>query len=231
MENIYIQALNQIISNQKTELKETPFKMIKFNSNIKIMLELIEKMTKAEQKISALIKLLGLYDYYTKIHAQNVAHLSKKIAINLNLTQIEIKNSYLAGLLHDIGKTMIPLKILNKKKALTEAEFLLIKKHSIWGYQILKEISDLKEIANYVLYHHEKWNGEGYPKGLKTKEIPLIAQIVALADAWDAMCSDRPYKKAMPQTKALVQIKANMGQQFSPQIVKIFLDNLKIANN
>lgn len=201
MKNSYLQDLNQIISKQKAELRESPS------------------------------KLLGLYDNYTKLHVQNVALLSEKIAINLSLTNIEIKNAYLTGLLHDIGKIMLPLRILNKKTTLTKAEFSLIQNHSAWGHQILKEILGFKKIATYVLYHHEKWDGSGYPKGLKAQEIPLISQIVALADAWDAMCSDRPYRKAMSQSKALSIIKSNKTTQFSPKIVKIFLVSLKKANN
>ena len=176
--------------------------------------------------ILTLTNLLEIHDLYTKGHNQSVADLSKELAQALNLKESEVKRAYWSGILHDIGKSLIPKNILNKKTKLTKEEFSIIKKHPYWGYKILKDSTQLKEIAEYVLYHHEKWDGSGYPEGLKGREIPLISQIVAIADSWDAMCSNRAYRKALSRKKAVVQIKINKGKQFSPQVAAVFLKNI-----
>src|SRR6056297_1504553 len=147
-----------------------------------------------EEIILSLSNLLGIHDSYTRGHNRNVANLSKELAEYCELGESEIRKSYWSGILHDIGKTLIPAEILNKKTKLTEAEFAEIKKHPKWGYEILKDSAELSEIAGYVLYHHENWDGSGYPEGLSGDEIPLISQIVSLADAWDAMNSNRAYR-------------------------------------
>ncbi|MFW6280786.1 MAG: HD-GYP domain-containing protein [Halanaerobium sp.] len=179
-----------------------------------------------EEIILALSNLLGIHDSYTRGHNQNVADLSKELAECLGLDDSEVQKSYWSGILHDIGKTLIPAEILNKKTKLTEAEFSVIKKHPKWGYEILKDSAELNEIAGYVLYHHENWDGSGYPEGLSGDEIPLISQIVSLTDAWDAMNSNRAYRKALSKEKAVEQIKLNSGKQFSPKIVRLFLENI-----
>ncbi|MFW5988569.1 MAG: HD-GYP domain-containing protein [bacterium] len=179
-----------------------------------------------EEIILSLSNLLGIHDSYTRVHNQKVADLSQKLAECLGLKESEVKKSYWSGILHDIGKTLIPAEILNKKGKLTETEFAEIKKHPKWGYEILKDSAELNEIAGYVLYHHENWDGSGYPDGLCGAEIPIISQIVSLADAWDAMNSNRVYRKALSKEKAVEQIKLNSGKQFSPKIVRLFLENI-----
>ena len=210
-----------------------------FSNNSIKMVSVLEKIassyltTKRYQKLQekfkqeiilSLSNLLGIHDNYTKGHNQKVADLSRELAQKMGLNKTEIKKSYWTGLLHDIGKTLIPASILNKKSSLTPAEFSEIKKHPEWAYKTLKDSAELKNIAKYILHHHEHWDGSGYPDALVGEEIPLISQIVSLADAWDAMCSDRSYKKALKKEEAINRVLKNRGKQFSPLVVDVFLD-------
>ncbi|MFW5736191.1 MAG: HD-GYP domain-containing protein [Halanaerobium sp.] len=180
---------------------------------------------KLNREITVLLSnLMGIHDHYTEGHNQKVAELSKELARLLNLSDSDVKKAYLTGILHDIGKTLVPASILNKKEALTTEEYSLIKKHPLWAYKILSNSDELKDIAEFVLHHHERWDGSGYPSGLAGEEIPLISRIVSLADAWDAMCSNRVYQKALSRKEAIKQLKINKAKQFSPDLVDIFLD-------
>lgn len=178
--------------------------------------------------ITSIIKIMEMYDLYTKGHSESVATIASVIAKGMNLSKKSIQDTYWAGLVHDIGKLLIPLNILNKKEKLTDSEYEFVKKHPIWGNKALKHSKVLKPIANYILHHHEKWDGSGYPEGLKGDEIPLIAQIIALADAWDAMLSKRAYRDSLSFDEALKEIKRNKGTQFSPNVVEAFI---KIIEN
>jgi len=184
-----------------------------------------------KELVTSTIKILELHDNYTRGHSENVAQVASKIAEKMGLSKKEIKDAYWAGMVHDIGKLLVPLGILNKAKALTSEEFNVIKKHPHWGYIALDKTETLSHIARYVLYHHEKWDGTGYPKGLKSKEIPLLSQILAVADAWDAMTSHRAYRKALSTATALQEIKNNRGTQFSPRIVDAFLSLQRVRKS
>jgi PAS domain S-box-containing protein len=175
--------------------------------------------------ITSIIQLLELYDTYTKGHSENVAEMAADIAENMNLSQREIKDSYWSGMVHDIGKLIVPLNILNKKGRLSESEYELIKRHSTWSFKALNKSETLNHVARYVLYHHERWDGKGYPEGLTGHEIPLISQILAVADAWDAMSSKRSYRDSLGKSRALQEVKENKGTQFSPDVVESLLDN------
>lgn len=176
-----------------------------------------------EDIIKSLVSFLELHDEYTKNHSQKVAELSKRIAEKMNLDKEMQKKIYLTALLHDIGKLIIPLDILNKKAKLSDEEYNQIKMHPIYGYNALVKIESLKEIAIGIRHHHERWDGKGYPDGLKEDEIPLVSQVIALADAWDAMNSKRAYRDVLKKEVAIEEIKKNLGKQFSPRIGKIFL--------
>lgn len=183
--------------------------------------------TLREDIIRALITFLEQHDEYTKNHSKNVAELSAEIAKKMNLSDSFIRKVYLTGLLHDIGKLLMPLEILNKKGSLNEDEYNIIKKHPLIGYNALIKTESLKEIAIGVKHHHERWDGKGYPDGLKGEEIPLMSQIIAVADAWDAMISKRAYRNPLGYKKAVEEIIKNSGKQFSPEIVKVFLEIIK----
>jgi len=173
--------------------------------------------------ITAIIKILEMYDYYTKGHSQNVANLATAIAKEMRLNKEQVQAAYWAGMVHDIGKLLIPLDIINKNGKLTEREYDLIKKHPVLGYRALSISDSLKKVSKYVLHHHERWDGRGYPDGLKGNQIPLIAQILQLADSWDAMRSKRAYRDPLSRDEAIKEVIKNIGSQFSPEVAKIFL--------
>lgn len=177
---------------------------------------------------TSVIKIMEMYDLYTKGHSESVAELASVIAKEMNLSRKTIKNTYWAGLVHDIGKLLIPIEIINKAEKLTENELELIKKHPVWGNKALSDSKTLQPIAKYLLYHHERWDGKGYPEGLKGDQIPLISQILGVADAWDAMSSKRSYRDPLSFEKAFAEIKDNKGTQFSPIVVEAFI---KIADD
>lgn len=173
--------------------------------------------------ILALTKLLELYDTYTNGHSQKVAKLCVDISKEMNLSYSYTKDIYWAAMIHDIGKILVPLEILNKNEPLTREEYEEIKLHPIWGYMVLQGSPRLKHIGSYVKHHHERWDGTGYPDQLKKDSIPLASQIISVADAWDAMTSIRAYRNAYPKDYALNQIKINSGTQFSPDVTNVFL--------
>lgn len=129
-------------------------------------------------------------------------------------------------MLHDIGKMGIDDRVLNKPGKLTDDEWAIMKKHPEIGYRIAKSSPELEPIAEYILAHHERWDGKGYPQGLKGEEIPLLSRIVAVADAYDAMTEDRVYRKALTKEQTLDEIRKNIGSQFDPHIAQIFLKNI-----
>lgn len=156
-------------------------------------------------------------------HSQRVSLLSEEFGYTLRLTDREINALRSMSLLHDVGKIAIDENILNKEGPLTDLEYKEMKRHPEIGYRILSAVPELSEIAEYVLAHHERWDGHGYPRGLKGEEIPRMARIISIVDAFDAMTSDRPYRKARDIEWALAQLKENAGTQFDPKLVDIFI--------
>lgn len=177
--------------------------------------------------ITSIIKIMEMYDLYTKGHSENVAEIASSIAKEMNLPRRTIINTYWAGLVHDIGKLLIPLDIINKNGKLTDREYELIKKHPVWGSEALSSSESLKTISEYILYHHEKWDGSGYPEGISGRKIPIISQILAVADAWDAMLSKRAYRKPLSIEEALLELHENKGSQFSPRVVEAFIKMIR----
>ncbi len=163
-------------------------------------------------------------DAYTRGHSERVTLYSVLLAHYLELDEDLINIIRQAGVVHDIGKIGIPDAILNKPGRLTDEEYDMIKLHPVIGANILAPIEFLKEIKEVVLYHHERWDGRGYPEGLKGEEIPLTARILAIGDTFDAMTSSRPYRKALPVEIALAEIERCAGAQFDPEIAYKFLE-------
>lgn len=195
----------------------------------------IEKTEKKYQKLQLdqlkdivviLTELLEIHDKYTKNHSVSVAEISQKIAVAMELPEKVINEVYYAGLVHDIGKAIISNDIINKKGRLTEEEFEVIKKHPVYAYDTLEKAEGLKHIANIVLQHHERWDGSGYPNGVKGEDIYLESRILAVADAFDAMTSDRPYRKALSCEKAIEEVKAYSGKQFDPEIAAVAIEKV-----
>ncbi|WP_226670915.1 HD-GYP domain-containing protein [Metabacillus litoralis] len=170
-------------------------------------------------------KLLDSRDKYTALHSRNVARYSRLIAEELKLSKQTCDTIYMGGLLHDIGKVSIPETILNKPAKLTYQEYEIVKQHPSTGFSIIKDIPSFMNtgVLDIVLYHHEKFDGTGYPKGLKGLDIPLLARITAVADAFDAMTSRRVYRDEKDITDVLEEIKKNKGIQFDPEIADLFI--------
>ena len=162
-------------------------------------------------------------DKYTSGHSKRVADYSKEIAKRLGKSDEELERIYLISLLHDIGKIGIPDEIINKQTKLTDEEFEVIKTHPEIGSDILKNIETIPEIRTGVRWHHERFDGNGYPDGLKASEIPEYAQIIAVADSYDAMTSNRSYRNLMSQATVRKEIEKGSGSQFSPAIASIML--------
>jgi len=178
---------------------------------------------KVKEILVSVAKLMDIHDPYTNGHSTNVAKLSQEIAIEMGLSDENINDAYWSGMVHDLGKLLIPIEILNKEGPLTDAEFKIIKAHPSYGYEVLCHSDSLSNIANYVLHHHEKWDGTGYTDNLAGDDIPLVSQILSVADSWDAMINERPYRQAMTEEKALLEIQKNRGKQFSPLVVDAFV--------
>jgi len=177
--------------------------------------------------LKTLIAAIEVKDRYTRGHSEHVIRYALAIAQELNLTKQEKGVVKAAALLHDIGKIGITEKILLKSGRLTREEREQIRKHPSIGVEILGSIRALREVIPLVLHHHERYDGKGYPSQLRSEEIPVGARILAVADAFDAMISDRPYRKALSFKKALAELSENSGSQFDPKVVKIFVDILK----
>ncbi|MGE5626634.1 MAG: FIST N-terminal domain-containing protein [Solirubrobacterales bacterium] len=159
-------------------------------------------------------------------HSKRVGELCQKLGAAIGLTEVETIELKTAGVLHDIGKIVLEDKLLMKAEKLNEQEWNAIKCHSDTGYQIVNSCFNLQDLANGILSHHERWDGKGYPTGLKGDEIPLTARIIALADSYDSMISDKPYRKALSKEEAIAEIRDNAGTQFEPEIAKIFIEKV-----
>jgi diguanylate cyclase (GGDEF)-like protein len=153
-----------------------------------------------------------------------IATLATGMALQMGLPQDEIERIRIASLLHDLGKLAVPLEILDKRSSLSDHEWQAIGEHPRIGQVILEQASSLREAVPTVLHHHERFNGGGYPHGLRGKEIPLGARIVAVADAYHAIVHDRPYRNARDHEHALAELRANAGTQFDPEIVDVFCE-------
>lgn len=164
-------------------------------------------------------------DHYTEEHCSRVAALSVKIAKSMHCSARAIESLKIAALLHDVGKIAIPDNILLKPDRLTLEEFTFIKAHTELGYRILQPISLLDQERNIILHHHERWDGKGYPAGLAGGDIPFLSRILAVADSFDAMTNNRPYRSAMSISAALEEVKTNSGAQFDGSVVEAFLQN------
>ncbi len=174
--------------------------------------------------LEALTASIDAKDRYTCGHSQRVAHLTQQLARVIGLDENVVRRMHIAGLVHDVGKIGVPEGLLLKPGKLTDEEFAWIKRHPEIGYRILKDIPQLQDILPGVLYHHERWDGRGYPKGLKGEEIPQVARLIGLADSFDAMSSTRTYRSGMDRKQVLKEIERCSGTQFDPELVPIFIE-------
>ena len=189
------------------------------------------KISSARSRRSALVlslrQALAEKSHETEEHARNSRQHAVNLAQRIGLPDSEVVTSSLVAVLHDIGKVGISERILDKPGPLTEEEWQVMRQHCEIGHRIVASSPDLLDVAEGVLYHHERWDGKGYPHGLKGEEIPISARIVALADAFDAMTSDRAYRKALCRNAAMEEIASGAGSQFDPYLTREFLAMLK----
>ena len=176
------------------------------------------------ESIYAFAKTIEARDYYTGEHAESMISIVTKIGRRLNLSNNVIESLKHAAVLHDLGKIGIPDNILHKPGKLTKEEYEIIKKHPQIGAEIIRAVHFLRELVPLILYHHERYDGTGYPKGLKGEGIPLGARIITIADVYQALVSDRPYRKAYSEKEALEIIREGSGTQFDPQMVDVFME-------
>jgi diguanylate cyclase (GGDEF)-like protein len=173
--------------------------------------------------LDALVTAVDKRDHYTRQHSEDVTEYSLMIAQQLGLSQDTMRTLRLAGLLHDLGKIAIPDAILRKPSALTDEEFDLMKQHPVYGWLIVSAIPSLSETLPAIRHHHERYDGRGYPDALAGEDIPLLGRLMAVADAYSAMTTDRPYRKGMPPSQAVDQLRKGAGTQFDPVMVEAFL--------
>lgn len=174
--------------------------------------------------LTALANAVEARDLYTRGHTERVWYMAESLAIHMGWGEDKIQEVRMGSILHDIGKIGVPDAILNKRGPLTNQEFEIMKAHTTQGVTILEGIEFLKPAHPYVLYHHERYDGKGYPQGLKGEKIPMEGRLMAVVDTFDAITSERPYRKRRDLLKAVKEIKDNCGTQFDPFVVDVFID-------
>lgn len=187
----------------------------KEQKNVKLMVS---------QTVEALAEAIDTKDRYTNGHSRRVAKYSRMIAESIGMSEDDCDKIYIIGLLHDIGKIGIPIAIINKETKLTDEEYELIKTHTIAGKRILSKINMSPDLVLGANYHHERYDGKGYPEGLVGKKIPEVARIIAVADAYDAMASKRSYRDALPQSQIRKELEKGIGTQFDPEFAAVMID-------
>lgn len=221
---------NRVYSSNDIKIDKIPIS--EEEKKVESLKEGLEKVSRRANQtimktISTFIKTIDVESVYTVEHAEKVSQYATKISKILNLSENKIDLINLASLLHDIGKIGISRKILFKNGKLTEEGYDRVKKHPEIAVDIIRSIRDFRGIIPIILHHHERWNGKGYPEGLKGEDIPLGARIMAVADVYHALTSNRPYRKAYSKNKAMEIIKNSSGTDFDPKIVEIFLKILR----
>ncbi|NQT22630.1 MAG: HD domain-containing protein [Candidatus Omnitrophica bacterium] len=175
------------------------------------------------ESVKALSEAIAVREPYTKGHIERVSKYAELISKELGLAKEEIDTIKYGCILHDVGKIGVNVDIINKTSKLTPSEYEKIKKHPYMGVQIIRGVKFLEKAKDIILYHQERYDGLGYPRGLKGEEIPISARIVALADTYDAMSSDRPYRQRLKEPEIILKIKKESGKQFDPNVVDAFL--------
>jgi putative nucleotidyltransferase with HDIG domain len=206
-----------------------------FNTMAEQLQGYIQRLTAAAQlnnelfmgTIKALAEAIDEKDPYTRGHSERVNRYAVMLAKQLGLSKKEIREIHIASLFHDIGKIGIEDKILRKPAVLTDDEYTIMKQHPDKGAQMLSKIKAMKDIIPGLRFHHERWDGSGYPLGMKGEQIPMAARIVAVADAFDAMTTNRPYQKGMPYDKAIARLFELSGKAFDRRVVQAFADAYK----
>lgn len=208
----------------KTRIEEDIQEILKETEDHMYRNKLNESSSMRSKTIALIMNTLYEKNNREMLHSKRVGELCAQIATRMNFDEDDINQIKIAGLMHDIGKIGINETILNNPNKLIKDEWREVERHSEIGYRILSSVNEFSEIAEYVLEHHEKLDGTGYPRGLKGDEISLQARIITMADSYDAITNDRPYREAMTNVQAILEIKRCTGTQFDPEIAKIFID-------
>ncbi|MEA4846579.1 MAG: HD-GYP domain-containing protein [Clostridiaceae bacterium] len=192
--------------------------------------KLLDDKSSRNAIIDTLLGMLYEKSMETEGHSKRVETHCYSIGIKLKLSPRELEELSLLAILHDIGKVGINPDILKKPGRLTTSEWEEMKRHPEIGYRMVKVTPELADVAEFILSHHERWDGKGYPRGLKGEEIPLVCRILAVIDAYDAMTNDRVYRKAMSSEEAILELQKNAGTQFDSEIVRLFIQILQSKN-
>lgn len=175
------------------------------------------------ETLEAVSSIVEANDPYTAGHSAGVTEIAMGIAQEMGLNEGSLNTLRIAGPLHDLGKVGIPSSVLNKPAVLTQAEWVMIQSHPVVSAETAERVAAFKDAVPVIRHHHERWDGSGYPDGLEGEDIPLLARILAVADGFEALTSNRPYRSAMSEEEALVTLKEGAGGQWDPQVVKMFL--------
>ena len=211
----------------KDEVQENIFEVLNRAEDRMYKNKLTNRKSGRSNVLSAFLSTLREKSYETEEHAGRMKELSLKLGKKVGLSGTELDRLSLLTSLHDIGKITIPQELLNKEEPLTDHEWELIKKHTEAGYRIVSSMDQFSDIAEYILHHHERWDGSGYPEGLKGEDIPLLSRILSIVDAYDVMTSGRPYKEPISKEEALQEILDCAGSQFDPKLAKEFVEFMK----
>lgn len=210
----------------KCNSQEPIDKVVKTAEELMYRRKLLEYNSLRSSIISSIQTTMYEKSHETEEHTERLADLSKKLGRVMGLSDKEMVELELLSMLHDIGKIGIEDSILTKCTSLTDDEWYEMKKHPEIGYRIAMAAPELKHIAEYILCHHERWDGKGYPQGLSNEEIPILSRIISVVDSYDAMTNDRVYRKAISKEKAKSEILKNAGTQFDPEVVKLFVNKV-----
>lgn len=228
---------NKVYTSLDVSKKKYPFlERYEKGAAVNILKKKIDKLNRQANQslieaIFAFAKTIEVKDHYTGEHVEKTVYYATEIARALGLSKDETGRIKQAAMLHDLGKIGISEKILLKKSKLSKKEFEIIKTHPQLGVDIIRPIQFLHAIIPLIFYHHERWDGRGYPTGLRAEDIPIGARIIAIADVYQALISDRPYRKAFPKNEVLKIMKEGAGTQFDPQLINVFLKILKKNNH
>ena len=210
----------------KFNVEESFDKVMKSAEEFMYRRKLLENKSLRSSIMSSIKTTMYEKSHETEEHTERLADLSKKLGSSLELSDKEMVELELLSMLHDIGKIGIDDSILTKSSSLSDDEWRQMKKHPEIGYRIAMAAPELKHIAEYILCHHERWDGKGYPQGLAGERIPILSRVLSIVDSYDAMTHDRVYKKAISEEKAKAEILNNAGTQFDPNIAKLFVDKV-----